>query len=1032
MKELQRTLGVQSVTAGTALAVYRGELAGTGTAATVTSQSLRGLSTSAQAAAIAVGQAATANAGYARSSATMALSTANIANSLRTTAQATTAASLANQNYAMTTAQMAAANTAASNAMLRAGGQLSVLAGIQNTAVTGAARYNQTLIQTTAAQAGLNRATAALVPTLTTMNTRMYQAVQAGNAMGAGMALTATRMAQLQTSAVAVSSATQRASFAARAAAFAFGPWGIAISVLTLALGPLVAEMFDFSTASDKIAEKAIDAAGGTNALTTAIKADTDAAIKAAGSRRALADAIATGNQATLEGLGVYRAVTAETNDISDANEKAVRTTIERATAEKRAILLTQGSVEELRKQAQGHDAAAQSAQGYLDQLDRADETINKANKALAENTAILGPNAQAWVQATAEAAASASKIADGSDLSQRALTALADTGVDVGQILQDSLKKPEEASKALDDAINQLGQTSDNYALGSNKISQSVNDQAAAALRAKNFLEALRTTVSKTSDEHTKAATINQLLGDSLNQVGEASSLVRGSVEITAAELEEMGSSSEEAGKKVDGFAKTLEGFGTPLDAFTKAAEADFNTLSEKAREGETAIGHFALTSKDHLQDFLKELDKIAEAQRNWAANIVKISATLGTEIAQGLADLGPQAAPMIQELANLTTAELEKLKPRLQALGMGSIESLSAGLLQGQAQLTNVSAQTANFIATTLSTQLNSAKNTQQFLDVINRYGTLVESLKTHEGEVNISNTSALKSIDDIINYIKLSEDARLFDPDGRAQLKSELFVRGAFDLLGLILRMEKEGAFDPDGAAELDPSSFDKSLDGIKGSVRGAEKDGSLNPEGKATLDPYQYNKELRLAMQSAATTADYISRTMSTTATVRVGYFYYQKNSPPSAPATQAVKDGGWINGPGGPRDDKVPAMLSNGEFVVNAKQAARYGALLQSINSGRAGRGYSTGVGRMGGAGPQMQPVTIASADLNKAMQKALIQRIPTEAAIAKQLVVPQSSSGPVINITNQYPQAEPTSVTINRSLAYAATISGVS
>lgn len=45
------------------------------------------------------------------------------------------------------------------------------------------------------------------------------------------------------------------------------------------------------------------------------------------------------------------------------------------------------------------------------------------------------------------------------------------------------------------------------------------------------------------------------------------------------------------------------------------------------------------------------------------------------------------------------------------------------------------------------------------------------------------------------------------------------------------------------------------------------------------------------------------------------------------------------DGGWVTGPGGPRDDLVPAMLSNGEFVVNAKAAARHGALLAAINSG---------------------------------------------------------------------------------------------
>lgn len=51
------------------------------------------------------------------------------------------------------------------------------------------------------------------------------------------------------------------------------------------------------------------------------------------------------------------------------------------------------------------------------------------------------------------------------------------------------------------------------------------------------------------------------------------------------------------------------------------------------------------------------------------------------------------------------------------------------------------------------------------------------------------------------------------------------------------------------------------------------------------------------------------------------------------------------DGGYITGPGGPRDDRVPAMLSNGEFVVNAAATSRHLALLRSINSGR---GFANG------------------------------------------------------------------------------------
>jgi hypothetical protein len=47
----------------------------------------------------------------------------------------------------------------------------------------------------------------------------------------------------------------------------------------------------------------------------------------------------------------------------------------------------------------------------------------------------------------------------------------------------------------------------------------------------------------------------------------------------------------------------------------------------------------------------------------------------------------------------------------------------------------------------------------------------------------------------------------------------------------------------------------------------------------------------------------------------------------------------LADGGWVDGPGGPRDDKVLRRLSNKEFVVNADAAAKHGSLLQALNAG---------------------------------------------------------------------------------------------
>lgn len=46
-------------------------------------------------------------------------------------------------------------------------------------------------------------------------------------------------------------------------------------------------------------------------------------------------------------------------------------------------------------------------------------------------------------------------------------------------------------------------------------------------------------------------------------------------------------------------------------------------------------------------------------------------------------------------------------------------------------------------------------------------------------------------------------------------------------------------------------------------------------------------------------------------------------------------------GGSVSGPGTSRSDSIPAMLSDGEFVVNARSAKQYRSLLERINSGQS-------------------------------------------------------------------------------------------
>lgn len=74
---------------------------------------------------------------------------------------------------------------------------------------------------------------------------------------------------------------------------------------------------------------------------------------------------------------------------------------------------------------------------------------------------------------------------------------------------------------------------------------------------------------------------------------------------------------------------------------------------------------------------------------------------------------------------------------------------------------------------------------------------------------------------------------------------------------------------------------------------------------------------------------------------------------------------AFASGGAVAGPGTGTSDSVPAMLSNGEYVLNAQAVDRLGVpFLNGLNTGRL-RGFASG-GLVGSGGAYNRPVSVAS------------------------------------------------------------------
>jgi TP901 family phage tail tape measure protein len=115
---------------------------------------------------------------------------------------------------------------------------------------------------------------------------------------------------------------------------------------------------------------------------------------------------------------------------------------------------------------------------------------------------------------------------------------------------------------------------------------------------------------------------------------------------------------------------------------------------------------------------------------------------------------------------------------------------------------------------------------------------------------------------------------------------------------------------------------------------------------------------------------------------------------------TAPATAAKQDrlthadGGWISGPGGPRDDMVPAWLSAGEYVVNARSAAQNAMLLEAINSG--GR-YADGGWVRGGSGGS------SGGGLSEGTARELISAVKGARPINLEVTQAQASAAEIVD-----------------------------
>lgn len=122
----------------------------------------------------------------------------------------------------------------------------------------------------------------------------------------------------------------------------------------------------------------------------------------------------------------------------------------------------------------------------------------------------------------------------------------------------------------------------------------------------------------------------------------------------------------------------------------------------------------------------------------------------------------------------------------------------------------------------------------------------------------------------------------------------------------------------------------------------------------------------------------------------------GIFGFNEGGMVGSPLQLAT--GGFLQGPGSGTSDSIPTMLSNGEYVINAKATGKYLPLLDAINSGKdigfASGGLSAEGGNLGAPPKAAKSDDTAAAATGDASKSIVINNYVTSKAIGEALDTP--------------------------------------
>ena len=385
------------------------------------------------------------------------------------------------------------------------------------------------------------------------------------------------------------------------------------------------------------------------------------------------------------------------------------------------------------------------------------------------------------------------------------------------------------------------------------------------------------------------------------------------------------------------------------------KAKAADKSTYSAKER---LAFLQEALAEEDKVakreMDVARERYRILEEQSKLAQN----SAEENAELAQSYAAMR-EAEKSYYDKSRKLTAQMVEAKRTIaseeKAIATARKEAADAEIAAAEAQLAALAEAEAH--ALDIRTREIEARLKLVEEGTVEEYQLQQELLKA-KLDADIKRLESEEGTDELIRLAReqFTADMAALEEDYEASMQAEADALLADTLANIQAEMDARAA----ALAEIEAQERAKqqlaedtatAFGTVAGSIAGMLQ--TFAEENKELTKLAKVIALAQIAIETGVATAKGISSAMSvpypanlpaiatTIATVLSGM-----TSAISSVKSAKFAAGGYVSGPGTATSDSIPARLSNGESVMNAKSTAMFGPLLSSLNQAGGGVAFN--------------------------------------------------------------------------------------